>query len=166
MDQREEIEEDMLKEGDRLTDLIMQKERLEFEMETNANAEENGGTFDEERQLEIEGELEDVCLESDSITATLDVLEEHLEHVENKIANIKSEIKAFDMDAVQPPRFKGLNNVENARATLKTFFLVLLDVNVQKRDYENKLIEQDEQILELNSKVSILQETSSLTSAQ
>ena len=57
-------------------------------MEANANAEQEGGEFDEERQLEIEGELEDVCLESDSITATLDVLEEHLDHVENKVATI------------------------------------------------------------------------------
>jgi len=47
--QRDEIEDDMLKEGDRLTDLIVQKERLEFEMEENAQAEENGGTFDEAR---------------------------------------------------------------------------------------------------------------------
>lgn len=110
-------------------------------MEHNANAEENGETFDEERQLEIEGELEDVCLESDSITATLDVLEEHLDHVDTKITQIRAEIKAFDMDSVQPPRFKGLNNVDNARATLKTFFMVLLDLNVYKKDLENKLIE-------------------------
>ena len=134
----------MLKEGDRLTELIVQKERLEYEMEANANAEQEGGEFDEARQLEIEGELEEVCLESDSITATLDVLEEHLDHVENKVATIKAEIKAFDMDAVQPPRFKGLNNVDNARATLKTFFMVLLDLNVYKKDLENKLIENDE----------------------
>lgn len=39
----------MLKEGDRLTDLIVQKERLEFEMEANGNAPENGGEMDEER---------------------------------------------------------------------------------------------------------------------
>ena len=45
------------------------------------------------------------------------------------------------MDSVQPPRFKGLNNVDNARATLKTFFMVLLDLNVYKKDLENKLIE-------------------------
>mmetsp|Transcript_1877 Transcript_1877/g.2644 ORF Transcript_1877/g.2644 Transcript_1877/m.2644 type:complete len:121 (+) Transcript_1877:1644-2006(+) len=120
-----------------------------MEMEENTNAEENGDTFDEARQLEIEGELEDVVLESDSITATLDVLEEHLDHVEIKISSIESEIKAFDMDSVQPPRFKGLNNVDNARATLKTFFSVLLDLNVYKKDLENKLIEQDEQMLDL-----------------
>ena len=146
----------MLKEGDRLTDLIVQKERLEFEMEANGNAPENGGEMDEERQLEIEAELEDVCLESDSITATLDVLEEHLDHVETKISQITSEIKAFDLDSVQAPRFKGLNNVDNARATLKTFFMVLLDLNVYKKDLENKLIEQDETVLELSSKVTIL----------
>ena len=39
----------MLKEGDRLTELIVQKERLEYEMEENSQAEENGGTFDEAR---------------------------------------------------------------------------------------------------------------------
>ena len=164
--QREEIEDDMLKEGDRLTDLIVQKERLEMEMEVNATAEESGDTFDEARQLEIEGELEDVVLESDSITATLDVLEEHLDHVETKIASIESEIKAFSLESVQAPRFKGLTNVENARATLKTFFMVLLDINVYKKDLENKLIEQDEAMLELQSKVTILSETSSLTNAQ
>jgi len=105
-------------------------------------------------------------LESDSITATLDVLEEHLDHVETKIASIESEIKAFSLESVQAPRFKGLTNVENARATLKTFFMVLLDINVYKKDLENKLIEQDEAMLELQSKVTILSETSSLSNAQ
>lgn len=32
----------MLKEGDRLTDLMVQKERLEFEIESNATAAEEG----------------------------------------------------------------------------------------------------------------------------
>ena len=45
-DQKSQIEDEMLEEGDRLTDLIVQKERLEMEMEQNATAEENGGTFD------------------------------------------------------------------------------------------------------------------------
>jgi len=135
-------------------------------MEVNTNAQEEGGEYDEARQLEIEAELEDVVVESDSITATLDVLEEHLDHVESKINQISSEIKAFDMDAVQPPRFKGLNNIDNARATLKTFFMVLLDLNVYKKDLENKLIEQDELMIDMQTKVSILQETSSLSENQ
>ena len=135
-------------------------------MEANSKAAEAGEAYDEERQLEVEAELEDVCLESDSITATLDVLEEHLDHVETKISQIRSEIKAFDIESVQAPRFKGLNNVDNARATLKTFFMVLLDLNVYKKDLENKLIEQDETMIELQSKVTVLQETSSLSSVQ
>ena len=45
--------------------------------------------------------------------------------------------------------FKGLNSVEMARATLRTFFMVLLDLNVYKRDLETKCIEQDETILDL-----------------
>ena len=93
------------------------------------------------------------------------MLEEHLDHVETKIATIESEIKAFSLEQVQPPRFKGLNNVDNARATLKTFFSVLLDLNVYKRDLENKMIEQAESMVELQTKVSILQENSNMTSA-
>lgn len=78
----------MLKEGDRLNDLIVEKERLELEMEELGEAADAGGEFDEARQLEIETELEDVVTESDSITATLDVLEEHLDHVESKVSQI------------------------------------------------------------------------------
>ena len=45
--------------------------------------------------------------------------------------------------------FKGLNSVEMARATLRTFFMVLLDLNVYKRDLETKCLEQDETIIDL-----------------
>lgn len=45
-----------------------------------------------------------------------------------------------------------------ARATLRTFFMVLLDLNVYKRDLETKCIEQDETILELQQNVAVLQE--------
>ena len=136
----------MLTEGDRLTELIIEKERLEleiFEMEEQKLANENDveGGLNEERKLEIEGQLEDVCTESDSITATLDVLEEHMDHVETKIEQIKASIQSFDLDTVTPLRFKGLSSIENAKATLKTFFLVFLDLNVYKKDLENKLIE-------------------------
>ena len=41
-----------------------------------------------------------MCTESDSITATLDVLEEHMNHVEIKISQLKSTIESFDLDTV------------------------------------------------------------------
>lgn len=52
--QMEEIEDDMLKEGDRLNELLMEKERLEYEMETILSAAEEGAELDEVRQMEIE----------------------------------------------------------------------------------------------------------------
>ena len=75
-------------------------------------------------------------------------------------------MKSFDIDSIQPPRFKGLNSVEMARATLKTFFMVMLDLNVFKRDLETKCIEQDEKILSLNSEIIVLKEASGMTDVQ
>lgn len=43
-----------------------------------------------------------------------------------------------------------------ARKTLRTFFTVLLELNVYKRDIESKCIEQDEKILELQTQVTVL----------
>ena len=156
----------MLTEGDRLTELIIQKERLESELNAIQVCIEEGIEYDEARKLEIEGELEDVVLESDSITQTLDAIDEHLDYVSNLIAKTNTQIKAFDMDAIQPPRFKGLTNVDMARQTLRTFFMVLLDVNVYKKELESKCIEQDEQVMLLQSQVAVLKENSTLTHGQ
>lgn len=57
INQKTQIEDEMLDEGDRLTDLMINKERLEFEMEEMQNSEE----IDEGRVLEIEDELEAIC---------------------------------------------------------------------------------------------------------
>ena len=56
--------------------------------------------------------------------------------------------------------------MENARATLRTFFMVLLDLNVYKRDLEQKCIEQDETMLELQQTLNILQEKLGMTASQ
>jgi Leucine-rich repeat (LRR) protein len=151
VDAREEIEEEMFSEGDRLTELSIQQERLEFEQLAILEARESGEEYDEARDLEIEVELEDIATESSSITQTLDTLEEHLNFVNNKINKLKEEIASFDMDSIQAPRFKGLSSVEMARKTLRTFFMVLLDLNVYKRELETKLIEQDEKLIELTT---------------
>ena len=80
----------MLSEGDRLTELMVQKERLEFELTQEG--------LDEERRLEIEGELDDIWVESESITQTLDTLEEHLSYVSAKVEKLEEEVGQFDMD--------------------------------------------------------------------
>jgi len=79
--QKEEIEDEMLSEGDRLTELIIIKERAESELNAINVCVEEVIDYDEARKLELEKELEDVMMESDSITQTLDDVDEHLDYV-------------------------------------------------------------------------------------
>ena len=82
-DQKSKIEDEMLAEGDRMTDLLIQKEKQEFEKEEiEARPVEER---DEGRLLEIEENLKDFALEMSSITDTLDQLEEVLEFVQSKV---------------------------------------------------------------------------------
>ena len=110
--------------------LLIEKEEIDL---TN--------TIEEARGIEIEYEMDDILLESDSITQTLDTLEEHVTYVQTKIEKLEGEIESFDPESIKPPGFKGLNSVDVARATLKTFFMVLLDLNVYKRELETKCID-------------------------
>lgn len=69
----------MLEEGDRMTDVLVQREKLLAEKEElDAQPE---GERDEGRLLELEEELKDLGLEIQSITETLDLLEGTLEFV-------------------------------------------------------------------------------------
>lgn len=55
---------------------------------------------DEARLLEIEAELEDIVIESDSITATLDTLEEHQQYLLSKVTKLTEEINAIDLESI------------------------------------------------------------------
>ena len=50
--------------------------------------------------------------------------------------------------------FNALDSIDSARVTLKTFFQVVLDLNIYKRDIEQKCIEQDENVIQLLAKVN------------
>lgn len=78
----------MFQEGDRLTELMVQKERLELEREQLVEE----GSNDEVRLLEIDQELNDVVIESDSISQTLDTLDEHYNYVTEKINQLNEQI--------------------------------------------------------------------------
>lgn len=72
----------MLEEGDRMTDVLIQREKLLAEKEElDAQPE---GERDEGRLLELEEELKDLGLEIQSITETLDLLEGTLEFVQHR----------------------------------------------------------------------------------
>jgi len=55
-------------------------------------------------------------------TETLDMLQEALEFVESKLYQVTEEIEAFDVNNISPLSFNALENIESAKATLKTFF--------------------------------------------
>ena len=72
----------MLEEGDRMTDVLIHREKLLAEKEElDALAE---GERDEGRFMELEDELKDLGLEVHSITETLDLLEGTLEFVTHR----------------------------------------------------------------------------------
>ena len=50
--------------------------------------------------------------------------------------------------------FNALDSIDSARATLKTFFQVVLDLNIYKRDIEAKCIEQDEEVIRLTAQTN------------
>lgn len=127
----------MLEDGDRLTDVLVQKEKLEFEKEDLENAEEK----DEGRLLEIEDQINDLVLEINSISQSLEDQSEALEFVQSKLNQAIEEIEGFDLDSCVPMSFNALESIESAKATLRIFFEVVLDLNVYKRDLEQKCIE-------------------------
>ena len=75
--QKEKVEAEMLEEGDRLTEALIEKEKLEFEKEElEALPKEER---DEGRLLEIEDNLKDLALAVTCNTETLEMLQETLE---------------------------------------------------------------------------------------
>jgi len=75
------------------------------------------------------------------MTETLDSLETTLDYVNRKISEYSSQLANVNYDSVTPLNFQGLRSVDTAKATLQTFFKIILDMNVYKRDLENKCLE-------------------------
>lgn len=118
--QKDKVENEMLEEGDRMTELLVLQEKLQYEREDLMAMPDD--QKDEGRILEIGDQLKDVTLEIGSITETLDMLEETLEFVQARVHQVTEEIESFDLDSVQPMSFNALDSIESAKATLKTFF--------------------------------------------
>ena len=68
-----------------------------------------------------------------------------------KLNDLNEEAIALDATNIEPIKFSGLQSVDAARVTLQTFFSVMLDLNIYKRDLEAKCIDSDAAILDLNA---------------
>ena len=53
----------MFELGDRMTEISIQKDRIEMEQQQIMDAQDNGEEIDEARKLEIENEIEELDLE-------------------------------------------------------------------------------------------------------
>lgn len=84
---------------------------------------------------------------NDSLESLEDSYKFHL----GKLNVLNEEAIALDPSNIEPIKFSGLQSVDAARVTLQTFFSVMLDLNIYKRDLEAKCIESDETILDLNA---------------
>ena len=103
----------MLEEGDRLTEALIEKEKLEFEKEElEAQPKE---TRDEGRLLEIGDNLNDLAMAVTANTETLDMLQEALEFVESKLNQVTEELEAFDVDSISPLSFSDAFSASLAR---------------------------------------------------
>lgn len=153
--QKDKVEAEMLEEGDRLTEALLEKEKLEMEKE-DLEARDGDGR-DEGRLLEIEDNLKDLNMAITSNTETLDMLQEGLEFVQSKLNQVTEELEAFDIDSISPLSFNALESIDSARATLKIFFQVVLDLNIYKRDLEAKCLEQDENLIKLTANLGSME---------
>ena len=116
LDQKDKVENEMLEDGDRLSEILTTKEKLEFEREDLEAAE---GEKDEGRILEIGDQLGELNMEIGSITQSLDDQAETLEFVMGKLNQVTEDIESFDIDSIAPMSFSALDSIESARATLK-----------------------------------------------
>ena len=128
--EREEIEEEMLQLDERLSAHMLQKERKNLE---KLNEEDEG------RKFELEDELDTIQSEILVITEMLDSLDTTLSYINRKISSNAEKLAQAELDSVNSLSFAGLRSVDTAKATLKTFFNVVLELNIYKRDLEEKV---------------------------
>lgn len=88
----------MLGLGEKLSDLMLSKERKdaekqEMELETD---------IDEGKLYELEEDLDNIAMEMQQITDNLDSMDETLDFINRKINILSEEIAAIDIDNIQP----------------------------------------------------------------
>lgn len=71
----------------------------------------------------------------------IESMEEKLAFISAKQSDINTTLININPDEIEQLSFNAMTSVEGARATLQTFFGILLDVNVYKKQLEEKVIE-------------------------
>lgn len=140
--ERDKIEDEMLECGEQLTEVTLEKERKVQEL-----ADYEGE--DEGYMLEMEEELDAIEQGENMIVETLESLDTTLDYVNGRINKLFESLQEVDVEQTgKPLEFKGLKSIEAARFTLKTFFDMVLDLNIYKKDLEDKITDVAENLKE------------------
>jgi chromosome segregation ATPase len=91
----------------------------------------------EERLNVLDEELDQLNLEMKAVQDNLDNLEEKNAFIEAKIHEINLQLMHYSPEDVEQINLDDIQSIEGARATLSTFFKILMDVNLYKRFLEN-----------------------------
>ena len=118
---------------------MLSKERAELQ---KLAAEDEGQTF------ELEDQIETIQSEILVVTEMLDSLDTTLSYINRKMKTNSEKLAQAEMDSVSSMSFSGLKSVDTARVTLKAFFNVVLELNILKKDLEQKCLDQDETMAE------------------
>lgn len=74
-----------------------------------------------------------------AVSDNIETLEEKFDFINDKVGQVNIEILKFSPDDIEQLKFDQVQSIEGARACLGAFFGILLDVNIYKKQLENKV---------------------------
>lgn len=123
------------------------KEKLEAKLKTISK--------DDRDQIEdIEQDIRGCELELGAINENMNSLEEKLDFICEKISIFNKEIIDINPESIEALRFEEINNLEEAKIYLGSFFNIFLEMNVYRSMVENKILEQDGVIAQLRKEIT------------
>ena len=105
---------------------------------------------------DIDQELRGFELELEAINENISSLDEKLEFVNEKISVFNKEVIEINPEGIEALRFEEINNLEEAKVYLGSFFNIFLEMNVYRSMVENKIVEQQDSIDKLNNEITEL----------
>lgn len=154
--ERNRLEDELIEEGDKLNALTLEKERRKMEMEMLEERALAGEEEAEARIMELEEELYQLTFHQETLMSAFESCEDSLNRHYSRLADLQEEAQALNAQSQDMLKFPELKSVHAARMTLEVFFSQLLDLNLWKRDLENKCIQSGDEILDLQAKIDLL----------
>ena len=105
---------------------------------------------------DIDQEIRGLDLELGAINENINSLEDKLDFINEKISIFNKEVIEINPEGIEALRFEEINNLEEAKIYLGSFFNIFLEMNVYRSMVENKILEQDNIIVQLRKEISEL----------